>query len=72
MATERKIVKMYRIKLKNSSKKEYDEILEFEDKDKAQFEYWNRMKGNYFYGSLNKVVNNKEENWASFCKSEFA
>ena len=63
---------MFRIKLKKHSTREFDETIDFENENKAHYEYWQYMKKNYYFGSLSKVVDNKEENMASFCKSQFA
>lgn len=63
---------MYRIKLKKNSTRNFDETIDIEQEDKAHYTYWQYMKKDYYFGSLSKVINNKEENIASFCKSEFA
>jgi hypothetical protein len=63
---------MYRIKLKKTSKNEFDKIIEIEEEGKAKRTYWGYMKEDYFFGSYNRVINGKEQNIASFCKSEFA
>jgi hypothetical protein len=65
-------ISVYRIKLKRKSTKEYDEINVFFSKDMAQHKYYKFMKEKYFYCGLYEVVNGKENNLASFCKSEFA
>jgi hypothetical protein len=49
-----------------------DKIIEIEEEGKAKRTYWGYMKEDYFFGSYNRVINGKEQNIASFCKSEFA
>lgn len=63
---------MYRIKLKKSSKNEFDEIFEVKEEMKALQKYCDFRKENYFFGSLVKVVEEEEKNHSSFCNSEFA
>ena len=63
---------MYRIKLKRSSKNEFDEVIEVEGEMKALRKYCDFRKEEYFFGSLVKVVEGKEQNFASFCNSKFA
>lgn len=63
---------MFRIKIKRHSDKVFHDIVEIEDQDKAHYEYCKLMDCDIFYCSLNKVVDGKEQNIASFCKSEFA
>ena len=65
-------MRMYRIKLKKSSKNEFDEIFEVKEEMKALQKYCDFRKENYFFGSLVKVVEGKEQNHSSFCNSEFA
>jgi hypothetical protein len=63
---------VYRIKLKRTSHNQYDEVIEIEHEENAHWRYWQYMKGEYYFGSLVKLVNGREENMASFCNSEFA
>jgi hypothetical protein len=63
---------MYQIKLKRTSKNEYDEIITFENKDKAQVKYLGYEESPFFYVSLVKVVSGREQIMASFCNSKFA
>lgn len=64
---------MYLIKLmKKSTYPDFDEIIEFNNEDKAHFAYLDFMNKPYYFGSFVKIVNGREENRASFCNSEFA
>ncbi|WEG18683.1 hypothetical protein PQ478_09400 [Alkalihalophilus pseudofirmus] len=63
---------MYKVKLKWNSTKDYDVVISKKEKEEALIEYWKVMAGDYYWGELVEIVNGKEKNLASFCKSHFA
>ena len=67
-------MRTFKIKIKNTSKEEFDDVITIETTNKmvASNRYWELMKGNYYFGCLAEVIDGKEKNLASFCKSKFA
>jgi hypothetical protein len=66
--------KMFRIKIQEKSNglDIYDQIIDVEEEQKAHVKYWECMKKPYYYVSLKRIENGKEQNVASYCNSKFA